>query len=108
MCTKLCGDGIIEISNNEQCDDHNYLNYDGCSSTCQVEKYWDCFNGTNKSYCYKMPNATLVSIDKNNLLTIFFDMPMNQFSISASDLSISIVKIVSKVIVSFNITQIYW
>jgi cysteine-rich repeat protein len=30
----ICGDGIIETS--EQCDDHNIVNGDGCSSTCQV------------------------------------------------------------------------
>lgn len=32
-----CGDGIIQVSRSEQCDDGNTNSNDGCSSTCQVE-----------------------------------------------------------------------
>ena len=31
----ICGDGIVDEG--EQCDDHNTVNGDGCSSTCQFE-----------------------------------------------------------------------
>ncbi|MDP1694344.1 MAG: hypothetical protein Q8L34_02275 [Candidatus Woesearchaeota archaeon] len=32
-----CGNGIVEGSNNERCDDGNIQNGDGCSSTCRRE-----------------------------------------------------------------------
>jgi cysteine-rich repeat protein len=32
-----CGDGIVQVSAGEQCDDGNTASGDGCSSTCQVE-----------------------------------------------------------------------
>ena len=51
-CTPICGDGIIEVSNNEVCDDYNMKNGDGCSNTCQIEQHYVCFNGTLKSLCF--------------------------------------------------------
>ncbi|PJC45017.1 hypothetical protein CO038_00645 [Candidatus Pacearchaeota archaeon CG_4_9_14_0_2_um_filter_39_13] len=36
----LCGNGVIEQG--EQCDDGGTSNGDGCSSTCQIEQYWQC------------------------------------------------------------------
>ncbi|MDQ3774626.1 MAG: DUF4215 domain-containing protein [Pseudomonadota bacterium] len=33
----ICGDGIFNPDNNEQCDDGNNVEGDGCSSTCQNE-----------------------------------------------------------------------
>src|SRR3989344_3434812 len=33
----VCGDGIIDSSLGEQCDDGNTANSDGCSSICQTE-----------------------------------------------------------------------
>ncbi|MFP6685105.1 MAG: hypothetical protein VB934_10340 [Polyangiaceae bacterium] len=36
----VCGNGKIEVS--EECDDKNSANGDGCSSSCQVEKGYDC------------------------------------------------------------------
>ncbi len=35
-----CGDGVIEQG--EQCDDGNLNNPDGCSSTCQIQTYFEC------------------------------------------------------------------
>ena len=32
---QYCGDGVT--SNGEQCDDHNNISNDGCSSTCTYE-----------------------------------------------------------------------
>ncbi len=37
-----CGDGIVETSAGEACDDGNNVSGDGCSSTCQVEPGWSC------------------------------------------------------------------
>jgi len=33
----LCGNGILEPENGEQCDDGNTIGGDGCSATCQTE-----------------------------------------------------------------------
>jgi len=35
--TGFCGNGILEVSNNEECDDNNNRNGDGCSSSCKIE-----------------------------------------------------------------------
>lgn len=42
----VCGNGIIEGSNNEQCDDGNLNNNDGCSSNCSLEGIYgeECSN----------------------------------------------------------------
>ena len=34
--TPVCGNGIVEVW--EQCDDWNLIDWDGCSSTCQLEE----------------------------------------------------------------------
>ncbi|CAD8109512.1 unnamed protein product [Paramecium sonneborni] len=67
QCTDFCGDGIIS-SQEEQCDDGNYLPYDGCYK-CQIQcplgcivckgklcekceqKGWTLINGTCSSIC---------------------------------------------------------
>ena len=35
--TAFCGDGIVQISNGETCDDGNLISGDGCSSACLIE-----------------------------------------------------------------------
>ena len=37
-----CGDGVVNIVNNENCDDGNTLSGDGCSSSCLTESEWEC------------------------------------------------------------------
>lgn len=32
-----CGDSVLETSNQEECDDGNYINRDGCNSYCKLE-----------------------------------------------------------------------
>ncbi len=34
---QICGDNILQPSNNEQCDDGNRINGDGCSNSCTIE-----------------------------------------------------------------------
>jgi cysteine-rich repeat protein len=39
-CTApMCGDGIVNLAANEQCEDGNSTNGDGCSSNCRVEPF---------------------------------------------------------------------
>ena len=38
----ICGDGIIEIFNGEDCDDANHDDNDGCSSQCRIEAGFAC------------------------------------------------------------------
>lgn len=37
-----CGDGYVHELLGEECDQKNYLNGDGCNSTCNVEAGWSC------------------------------------------------------------------
>jgi len=39
-CVLKCGNSLYDSG--EACDDGNYLNGDGCSSTCQLEPDSDC------------------------------------------------------------------
>ena len=41
-----CGNGVLEPSNDETCDDGNLISGDGCSDSCQVEPGYDCSSGT--------------------------------------------------------------
>ena len=40
VCTSECGDGVLAYD--EQCDDGNSIDFDGCSSTCQLEEGYEC------------------------------------------------------------------
>eukprot|EP01062_Namystynia_karyoxenos_P001242 TRINITY_DN10426_c0_g1_i2.p1 TRINITY_DN10426_c0_g1~~TRINITY_DN10426_c0_g1_i2.p1 ORF type:complete len:1002 (+),score=286.59 TRINITY_DN10426_c0_g1_i2:80-3007(+) len=48
-----CGDGKVDLDNQEQCDDGNLANGDGCSAVCRVEGGWRCVgtagNGTGQT-----------------------------------------------------------
>ena len=37
-----CGNGIVEVTSGEACDDGNRLSGDGCSTNCQIEPSWVC------------------------------------------------------------------
>jgi len=43
-CAEICGDGMN--AKGLPCDDGNLNNGDGCSSTCQIEKGFNCTGGT--------------------------------------------------------------
>ena len=34
VCTSLCGDGIVQKDQGEECDDGNNTNGDGCNAYC--------------------------------------------------------------------------
>lgn len=40
-CQAKCGD-LITLKEFEECDDGNTLDSDGCSSTCKIEKRFNC------------------------------------------------------------------
>lgn len=46
-----CGDGNIESSFGEECDDGNVRNGDGCNIQCQIEKVFNCT--LEPSLCYR-------------------------------------------------------
>jgi cysteine-rich repeat protein len=41
-CSEIWGDGILYSSNKTMWDDGNMLDDDGCSSSCSIEKDWEC------------------------------------------------------------------
>ncbi|XP_026881426.2 pregnancy-associated plasma protein A, pappalysin 1a [Electrophorus electricus] len=47
-----CGDGVIQRSHGEQCDDMNSLNGDGCSSQCKKEAFFNCVDEPSMCYYY--------------------------------------------------------
>lgn len=51
----MCGDGLNINNGITDCDDKNYLNGDGCSSTCDIEDGWYCYGGSinGKDTCYE-------------------------------------------------------
>jgi len=53
-CYEICGDGrLFHNRTAGNCDDGNLINYDGCSSTCHVEKGYQCAGGNydHESIC---------------------------------------------------------
>ena len=59
-----CGNGIREPP--EECDDGNTISGDGCSSTCQIETFYDC-SQKNGTYCFdKRPPYCLLTIPDNH------------------------------------------
>lgn len=61
LTLEACGDGVVNKSQNEECDDGNLLDDDHCSSTCVVE----CAGGTKNTatdHCYRVVQ-TLASWD---------------------------------------------
>jgi len=40
VCVHTCGNGSLDPG--EECDDRNYNNGDGCSSTCKIEDGFKC------------------------------------------------------------------
>ena len=45
----ICGNGIRELSINEQCDDGNIANGDGCGDQCIVGDFWSCSGDMDNS-----------------------------------------------------------
>ncbi|MBU0727794.1 S-layer homology domain-containing protein [Patescibacteria group bacterium] len=77
--TGYCGDGILDESAGEQCDDENFTNRDGCSSYCILEDMTP-------------PEVTSVSIGEGatniatttNKITVTFSEPVDPSSINSN------------------------
>ena len=46
-----CGNGTINTSNGEECDDGNAIGGDGCSPTCQIESAFECYDNGHETLC---------------------------------------------------------
>ncbi|XP_057305554.1 pappalysin-1-like isoform X2 [Hydractinia symbiolongicarpus] len=51
LTSGYCGDGVVEKSLGEECDDANGRNGDGCSISCKMEAVFNCQH--EPSLCYK-------------------------------------------------------
>ncbi|CAD8108359.1 unnamed protein product [Paramecium sonneborni] len=71
-CISLCGDGII--SGSENCDDHNYQDFDGCNAQCQLEPG------------YLIDQDTKLIITEPNVQVQFQSSNNNKYSIVADTL----------------------
>uniref|UniRef100_A0A672NZE7 Pregnancy-associated plasma protein A, pappalysin 1a n=1 Tax=Sinocyclocheilus grahami TaxID=75366 RepID=A0A672NZE7_SINGR len=47
-----CGDGLIQRSQGEECDDMNTMNGDGCSGHCKKESFFNCIDEPSMCYYY--------------------------------------------------------
>jgi cysteine-rich repeat protein len=47
----VCGDGILNASCGEECDDGNLFPCDGCSPECVIEEGWVCGDGILNPDC---------------------------------------------------------
>uniref|UniRef100_A0A672PB06 Pappalysin-1-like n=1 Tax=Sinocyclocheilus grahami TaxID=75366 RepID=A0A672PB06_SINGR len=47
-----CGDGLIQRSQGEECDDMNTMNGDGCSGHCKKEPFFNCIDEPSMCYYY--------------------------------------------------------
>ena len=81
-----CGDGI-SVSGFEGCDDGNLANFDGCSSTCNVESFFSCSSATlsvcsfQSSVSVVLNNSIMETLVCNTLTLIFKITPVsNTFS----------------------------
>lgn len=78
----------------EICDDGNTFDYDGCSSTCDIEESFICSGGTatTRDTCVEntfSPVATM-TVMSNNDLTLTFNDTMVQQVLSPDDISLRI------------------
>jgi len=58
-----CGDGIINTTGGEECDDGNTINGDGCSSICFTEVDWSCVGEPSVCVSTGVPGNTCSDTD---------------------------------------------
>lgn len=88
-CWEKCGVGgklsIVDIPEGlggyKACDDGNLVNGDGCTSSCTVERNFNCIGGgeSKKDFCYtlKKPVADIIPINNNDRFQISFSKMVN-------------------------------
>ena len=57
-----CGDGIVQSTHGEDCDDGNKLDGDSCPATCQYPKYCD-YESTEKA-CSTDDDCSVITFDQ--------------------------------------------
>ncbi len=64
----VCGDGLVDSDDGEECDDTNSDDGDGCDSACLIEAGWECTDAEfeavseeNYSSSHSSPNWTVSS-----------------------------------------------
>jgi proprotein convertase subtilisin/kexin type 5 len=88
-------------------DDDDLDDGDGCSFTWAIEKWFECYGGsdTTRDFCYPLQiNATMSNIQSDYSFLIAFDHEMLNSSVGLNDLFISIT---SETIVKFSWTAQY-
>ena len=65
LIPSFCGDGLVSVS--EKCDDGNTENGDGCSSSCNIEKKYNCLlnKPQGPSICYLLAPPTFECVKSN-------------------------------------------
>ena len=58
-CVQICGDGMVVIL---ECDDNNTIDFDGCSSTCKIEPFFNCTG--QPSVCSFASNVNLSIVNQ--------------------------------------------
>eukprot|EP00960_Hanusia_phi_P006743 192725-Hanusia_phi.AAC.4 len=61
-----CGDGAVQWQATEQCDDHNRINNDGCSSECTIEVSQVCQGPKNPDTLVGIPMESYYQKDQCN------------------------------------------
>ncbi|CAD8193761.1 unnamed protein product [Paramecium octaurelia] len=84
-CESVCGDGIV--TNQEQCDDYNNLNYDGCNSECQIETGF-LFDVESNSFINEPQIQVEINQSHNNKYSILADQSQESINCTATELSI--------------------
>jgi|GEM_PF-1763886 len=62
--TVSCGDGVVEPSYGEQCDDRNTVGFDGCSATCKLETLFfsEYVEGSSNNKAIEIANPSLAPV----------------------------------------------
>jgi len=50
-CPSYCGDGVLDVDGNEECDDGNDIDNDECSKECKIISISTCDDGEEDSCC---------------------------------------------------------
>ena len=72
----VCGDGVLDVSAGELCDDGNNDDGDGCDSACQPEAGFvgvnDCFSGTVTSDPFGNEVCKIATLRLTSTQTVYF------------------------------------
>ncbi len=77
-CHEICGDGL-NLGEHE-CDDNNTESFDGCDSSCKIERAWTCSSGNQfakRDICKLKPQPMVSGIIAQQYnITLLFNESM--------------------------------